>query len=455
VAERTKRLDLDELLSGRWRAAADLVLLGSTLAIGAAALLGQRFGLTWWAESAAIVALTLLALSSGWARMVTRPDHLRAQQSQTILDIANQSIGHLRKGLAPETAQAVCRLVLSETDASAVAMTDTTTVLGFAGVAEDHHTVGGPIITRATLQVLATGEHEVLESSDEIGCPRDECPLVAAIVVPLTVRDVPVGTLKFYYTSPRLLNETQVALAEGLGTLLSTQLELSELDRQTELATRMELRALQAQINPHFLFNTLNTIAHFIRTDPTEARRLLREFASFYRITLEHDEDLITVAQEIEFTRTYLDLEQARFGDRLLVDVGVAEDAKAVRIPAFVIQPLVENAIQHGFPAGRPLEIRLTSEGSRGCLMLLVSDNGVGIEPLELPKVLEPGYGRGLGIALKNIHDRLTGHFGPRSGLTISSEVGTGTTVRLTIDLEYARVTEAGDTDDAAKSAGL
>ena len=97
------------------------------------------------------------------------------------------------------------------------------------------------------------------------------------------MRGVPVGTLKFYYTTPRLLTETQVALAEGLGTLLSTQLELAELDRQTELATRMELRALQAQINPHFLFNTLNTIAHFIRTDPTEARRLLREFASFYR----------------------------------------------------------------------------------------------------------------------------------------------------------------------------
>ena len=340
MAERTKRLDLDELLSGRWRAAADLVLIGITLTIGIAALMGQRSGVPRWVESASIVALTLLALGSAWARMVTRPDHLRAQQSQTILDIANQTIGYLRKGLTSGTAEAVCRLVLSQTDAAAVAITDRDTVLGFAGLGEDHHTVGGPIITRATLHVLESGEHQVLESRDEIGCPLGGgCPLVAAIVVPLQMRSVPVGTLKFYYTTPRLLTETQVALAEGLAALLSTQLELSELDRQTELATRMELRALQAQINPHFLFNTLNTIAHFIRTDAVEARRLLREFGSFYRTTLEHDQDLITVAQELEFTNTYLDLEHARFGDRLLVHEDVDEEALDVLIPAFVMQP--------------------------------------------------------------------------------------------------------------------
>jgi two-component system, LytTR family, sensor histidine kinase LytS len=87
------------------------------------------------------------------------------------------------------------------------------------------------------------------------------------------MRGRPVGTLKFYYTTPRLLNETQVTMAEGLARLLSTQLELSELERQTELACRMELKALQAQIHPHFLFNTINTIAMLIRTDPDRHAR--------------------------------------------------------------------------------------------------------------------------------------------------------------------------------------
>ena len=134
---------------------------------------------------------------------------------------------------------------------------------------------------------IETGEHRVLATKNEIGCPRGDCLLTAAIVVPLEMRGCSAGTLKFYYTTPRLLNETQVAMVEGLAQMLSTQLELSELERQTELATRMELKALQAQINPHFLFNTINTIASLIRTDPTRARELLREFAAFYRRTLE------------------------------------------------------------------------------------------------------------------------------------------------------------------------
>ena len=169
------------------------------------------------------------------------------------------------------------------------------------------------------------------------------------------------GTLKFYYTTPRLLNETQVAMAEGLAMMLSTQLELSELERQTELATRMELKALQAQINPHFLFNTINTIASLIRTDPARARELLREFAAFYRRTLESGDELITLGQEIEQTRRYLTFELARFGDRVIVEEELEPQVLQMLVPAFIVQPLVENAISHGMRAEGPLTIRLFS----------------------------------------------------------------------------------------------
>ena len=443
------RLDLDQLISVRWRVLTDVVFVLLTFTVAVVALVGTKQPAS--VESTAIVVLTLLALVGAWGRMRPRPDHLCAQQSQTILEIANDSIGYLRRGLTPETAEAVCRLVLERTDASAVAITDRQTVLGFAGVGEDHHTVGGPIITAATMEALNQNEHQVLESRDEIGCPEPTCLLKAAIVVPLEVRGAAVGTLKFYYTSARKLKETSIALAEGLAQLLSTQLELSELERQTELATQMELRALQAQINPHFLFNTLNTIAHFIRTDPVEARRLLREFAAFYRRTLEHGDELITVEREIEYTNTYINLEKARFGDKLLVYEDVETAAMSVPLPAFVVQPVVENSIQHGLRADRPLEIRIGSRLDEGCLTLCVADDGVGISAEELPHVLEPGYGGGLGIALKNIDDRLKGHFGPRSGLAIRSAQGSGTTVDLTIDLEYA----ASGGDHATQSAGL
>jgi two-component system sensor histidine kinase LytS len=367
--------------------------------------------------------------------MASRPDHLKAVQSQQILDIANESLAFMRRGLSRETAQEVCRLALRETEAAAVAITDRDTVLGFAGLGEDHHTVGGPIITRATHEALETDEHRVLWSKEEIGCPKRDCVLKAAIVVPLEIRAAPVGTLKFYYTTPRLLNETQVTMVEGLARLLSTQLELSELERQTELACRMELKALQSQINPHFLFNTINTIASLIRTDPPRARELLREFATFYRRTLENSDELIPLSQELDYLRRYLAFERARFGeDRIRFTESVPMDLGALLVPAFVIQPIVENAVQHGIRPSGPLHIALEAKREEdGRICLVVSDDGRGISAVDLPHVLDPGFGRGLGIALKNVDDRLKGHFGPDSGIHVDSTEGQGTTVTLTL----------------------
>jgi two-component system sensor histidine kinase LytS len=387
-----------------------------------------------WITLAGLAGIVAVGLALVIARFATRPDHVRALQSHKILEIANEALAYMRQGLNEESAQEVCRIVLADTPAAAVAITDTERVLGFAGVGEDHHSVGGPIITRATRESIDTGEHRVLATKNEIGCPRSDCLLTAAIVVPLVMRGCSAGTLKFYYTTPRLLNETQVAMAEGLAMMLSTQLELSELERQTELATRMELKALQAQINPHFLFNTINTIASLIRTDPTRARELLREFAAFYRRTLESGDELISLGQEIAQTRRYLTFELARFGDRVIVEEELEPQVLQMLVPAFIVQPLVENAISHGMRAEGPLTIRLfSSTESDGTVRITVADDGAGIPAERLPHVLEAGSAKGLGIALKNVDDRLRGHFGPGSGVVVESVEGEGTAVSLVL----------------------
>jgi two-component system sensor histidine kinase LytS len=389
---------------------------------------------TRWITLAGIAGIVTVGLALVIARFATRPDHVRALQSHRILEIANEALAYMRQGLTEESAQEVCRIVLGDTKAAAVAITDTVRVLGFAGIGEDHHAVGGPIITRATRESIETGEHRVLSTKNEIGCPRKDCLLTAAIVVPLVMRGRSAGTLKFYYTTPRLLNETQVAMAEGLAMMLSTQLELSELERQTELATRMELKALQAQINPHFLFNTINTIASLIRTDPARARELLREFAAFYRRTLESGDQLITLGQEIEQTRRYLTFELARFGDRIVVEENLEPEVLQVLVPAFIVQPLVENAISHGMRAEGPLTIRLFSAtGEDGSIRITVADDGAGIPAQRLPHVLEATSAKGLGIALKNVDDRLKGNYGPGSGVVVESIEGQGAAVSLVL----------------------
>jgi two-component system sensor histidine kinase LytS len=401
----------------------------------------------------AVSGLVIAAVGGLIGRLLTRPDHLKARQSHHTLAIAEESLTHLRQGLDMDSAAAVCRLALQESnEVAAVAITDREIVLGFAGLGEDHHRAGEPIQTTATRDAIEKGEHRILSTREEIGCPEHECLLRAAIVMPLRMRGKPCGSLKFYYTTPRLLNETQIAMVEGLAKLLSTQLELSELDRQTELAREMELKALQSQINPHFLFNTINTIAMLIRTDPQRARELLREFASFYRRTLEESEDLVAFGREMDYVHQYLMFERARFGERLQVEEAVHPDLLEMEVPAFILQPIVENSVKHGARPEGAIHIVVRAFPRGEDYIIEVEDDGVGISSEDLPRVLEVGFGRGLGIALRNVDDRLKGHFGEGSGLQIESTDGAGTLVRIVIPARTAKRSERGDD---AQSTGM
>jgi len=170
-----------------------------------------------------------------------------------------------------------------------------------------------------------------------------------------------------------------------------------------------------------------------IRTDPVRARELLREFAAFYRRTLETGEELITLERELEQTRRYLTFELARFGDRVIVEERIDANLLDLLVPAFIVQPLVENAIAHGMRPDAPLTVQMSSSvcEENGSVCLTVADNGVGIPADRIDHVLEAGSAKGLGIALRNVDDRLKGHYGPGSGVRVTSTEGVGTEVSL------------------------
>ena len=379
--------------------------------------------------------------------LTSHGDEQRSQATERTLRTASMTLEHMRGGLSEESCKAVCELLLPETKAMAVAMTDRTNVLGYAGEMSSEFPIGGAIRTEATRDVLRTGVMETFTSmtsekaSQLEGLPSDERSkrlrtVPAGIVVPLTIRkdELPIGTIKFYYHRRRDIDRTQLAIARGLGELLSTQLNSYELDRQAELTAKAELRALQAQINPHFLFNTLNTIAALTRTDPNEARVLLREFATFYRQTLESSESLIPLSRELEQTRRYLRFEHARFGEsRIIEQEHVEPGCEDVLVPGFIVQPIVENAVRHAMRDEGALRIDIHALEEDGAVLISVADDGLGMSEETANNLVggaTPSAG-GTGIALNNVSERLKRFYGAGSGVEIMSRPGEGTCVTL------------------------
>ena len=376
-----------------------------------------------------------LAISSAlFGRYSKSPDKLTADQTSSMLDLAGRTLSFMQGGLDESSATEVCSLLLPVTGAASVAIYDNDSLLGHAGNDHVWKTNSNPVPIPWARQRFEYGARFVIRSEETCDEPLPT-EFKACIETPLVIQDNQVGSLRMYYTGHKAIDETQQAIAMGFAVLLSTQLALHELDAKTELATKMELRALQAQINPHFLFNTINTIASLIRTDPRQARVLLREFAIFYRRTLESSQDSITIELELQQTLRYLGFERARFGlEQIQLTNYVEPGLEKLAVPAFIIQPIVENAVGHAMrPTGEPLHIDIKVLKQGNDVVIAVSDDGVGMESAECDEAVSKGNSKGAGIALKNVDDRLRSCFNAGSGIRIESELDVGTTVHLVL----------------------
>lgn len=365
-------------------------------------------------------------------RIEAESEKAKETQAQQILNIARASLPYLRQGLDISTATKVAETILANTNASAVALTDTKKVLGFKGEGSDHHYPGQKIQTKATKEAIKEGKTKIILNKEEIGCPVKGCKLQAAVIVPLKRNDRCIATLKLYFADPKKLSKADIALAEGLAHLLEIQLELSELSRLEYLACEAELKALQSQINPHFFFNVLNTAVSYCRRNPQEAREILLNFSNFFRATIEHGEEpLITLDAELSLIKNYIELESSRFEDKLTFNDLVPKSAKSWKIPPFTLQPVVENAIQHAFIPGKPLIINVKAYSTPDLNIIEVEDNGAGIPEELLPTVLLRGKGQGMGVGLSLVHERLKLLYGSEYGLSIESKPNKGTKVRI------------------------
>ncbi|MEU6035137.1 MULTISPECIES: sensor histidine kinase [Actinomadura] len=292
-------------------------------------------------------------------------------------------------------------------------------------------------VLRHARPVLESGRPRVV-GPDVLSCEDARCRIRVAMVAPLSVQGRVEGALAAYGGSA---SAARVRAVGEVARWVSSQLELAELDSSRARLAEAEMRALRAQISPHFVYNSLTTIASFVRTDPERARDLLLDFADFARYSFRNPRDFTTLADELRSIDRYLLLERARFGDRLQFSVEVAPEVLPVALPFLSLQPLVENAIRHGMADAREsFRIQIVARDAGAEAAISVEDDGVGMDPGRLREILAAGplsAGRerrgGAGIGLANVDERLRQVYGDEYGLTVETAVGAGTKVNLRV----------------------
>lgn len=335
----------------------------------------------------------------------------------------------LREGLNRVSAERSIRHLRSLLGTTAAALSDTDALLAWDG-AGGHHDHQVPALARPT---VAQGTTRVIDR-DELACTTAGCPVRCGIVSPLVVESRVVGTFQVFAGHP---SAALIRAADEVAQWVSGQLELAELDTSRARLAEAEVRALRAQISPHFIYNSLGAIASFVRTDPDRARELLLEFADFTRYSFRRHGEFTTLAEELRSIERYLLLEQARFGDRLVVTLRIAPEVLPVTVPFLCIQPLVENAVRHGL-AGSPENdagvgrIVIVARDLRQECVIEVEDNGLGEDPEVVRRALA-GDPDSDSVGLGNVDARLRSSFGDDYGLIIETAPGAGTKVIVRI----------------------
>ncbi|AWB90993.1 sensor histidine kinase [Aeromicrobium chenweiae] len=357
------------------------------------------------------IALVAIAAFARWWLLSRRPSLGTPEDRATYETLHTTALAApaLRRGLDAESAASALPHLRTLLGTRTVAITDTVEPLAW-------HGPGGPDDV-ADLMSAAIGSGTTQASGQ-------------AIVAPLAVEGQVVGSVVV------MSEDASAGLARAtteVARWMSSQLELAELATSRTALMEAELRALRAQISPHFIYNSLGAIASFVRTDPERARELLLEFADFTRYSFRQHGEFTTLAEELRSIERYLVLEKARFGDRLRIVTRVAPEVLSVTLPFLSVQPLVENAVRHGLEskAGEGTITVTAHDAGTECL-ITIEDDGAGVEP-EIVRAALSGRNPSASVGLANVDERMRTVYGNAYGIVVETAPGFGTKVSLRI----------------------
>lgn len=347
-------------------------------------------------------------------------DQESANKLSLALSIAQQCLPYLRKGLSSrEDLNKAISIILSSAICSSVMITDRNQILACDQSDSSLDIERFKELPLPAKQAMERNQFVTLTETRNNNNLKGVLRSHTIIAAPLTKTDQPIGCL-IVFVKRRWLNlEADISFVKGLATLFSTQLELSEIEYQKALRQRAEFSALQSQINPHFLYNSLNTVSCICRENPARARELLMAMATYFRQTLDTDRCMISLKEEIANVNNYLTLEKARFEEKLEVTIDIPGDVDCL-VPTLILQPIVENAVKYGVDSYGCRRINITARQNSGCVSISVSDGGPGFPPDVLAK-LESGSGESKRIGLSNVQKRLKSIYGQEYNLLITS----------------------------------
>ncbi|OCG09096.1 histidine kinase [Gilliamella sp. wkB178] len=351
--------------------------------------------------------------------------------SAKALKIAVSTEGLLRQGFNQKNSTKVAEIIYQELNVGAVAITDREKILAFIGIGDDHHLPGTPITSNCTLEVIEQNEVKYLDGVHQpYQCSINKnCRLGSTLVIPLRgENNTVVGAIKLYEAKNTLFSSINRTLGEGIASLLSAQILAGQNEHYKQLLSKTEIKLLHAQVNPHFLFNALNTLLAVIRRDKAQASQLVQYLSTFFRKNLKRTDEIVTLKDEIEHINAYLQIEKMRFMDQLAIEFDIPQELENAHLPAFTLQPIVENAIKHGTS-------QLIGIG-RVTIKAYVQDQTLILEVIDNAGNYRENKKDMKGLGLNLVDKRINIRYGEKYGIKILCEPDDYTKVMLSLPLE-------------------
>lgn len=371
----------------------------------------------------------ILIFISSFNHVFIQQDIERSRQLQQASGLARKCLPLLVKGIEDrDNMEKFASTILEETDWAGVIITDRNEIIAWNQKKMDKHLQTGEEIPDIGLRAMESGRLETMSQVPVTSPWYEWMKEYSLIAAPFMIRDQAAGCLIVWVKKQWVFRQSELELHQHLVDLSSYQLALSELERQRDMRQKAELKALQFQVNPHFLFNALNTVSCVCRENPDRARELLIILANYFRYNLNSEVYMVPFEEEMEHVRDYLELEKARFEEKLAVTYDVPEEID-LEIPTLILQPIVENAVRYGINReGKRIVTIRADEEPEGC-RVYIEDQGKGM-PDDVLKKLMSGQAIGNSVGLSNVHKRMKSIYGEENGLRIDTSAQ-GTCVEL------------------------